>query len=193
MDRKKEIRRQLLGLRERLGRQEWLERTEAVFQNTVSHPWFQEAEHIYCYVDFRGEAGTAAIMERAWELGKAVAVPRTRGEEMGFFYIRSLEETAPGNFGVREPDPERCETADGREGLMILPGSAFDLKGYRIGYGKGYYDRYMEAHPGLRTMALAFDFQVLEEIPHEPHDRRARVIVTDRRVITTAKKEMQDR
>ena len=62
MDRKKEIRRQLLSLRERLGRQEWLERTEAVFQNTVSHPWFQEAEHIYCYVDFRGEAGTAAIM-----------------------------------------------------------------------------------------------------------------------------------
>lgn len=183
MDGKKEIRRRLLGLREKLDGQEWQERTQAAFRRAVSHSWFQAAKTIYCYVDFRGETGTRAIMERAWELGKAVAVPRTCGEEMDFFYIRSLEETAPGNFGVREPDPERCKVADGRDGLVILPGSAFDLRGHRIGYGKGYYDRYLEAHPGLLTMALAFDFQVLEEIPHEPHDRRAQVIVNDRRTV----------
>lgn len=183
METKREIRRRLLGLRESMDRREWSERTEAVFQRVVSHPWFQEAGTIYCYVDFRGEAGTEALMERAWELGKSVAVPRTRGEEMDFFRIRSLDETAPGNFGVREPDPDSCPAADGRDGLVILPGSAFDLRGHRIGYGKGFYDRYLEAHPGLLTMAVAFDFQVLEEVPHAPHDRGVRVIVTDRRTI----------
>ena len=73
--------------------------------------------------------------------------------------------------------------ADGKEGLLILPGSAFDVKGYRIGYGKGYYDRYLQLHPELLPMAVAFDFQVLEEIPHEAHDRRAQVIATDKRMI----------
>lgn len=183
MEEKKEIRKRILGLREEMDCLNWREKTAAIFHKVTAHPWFQETNTIYCYVDFRNEVGTADLMEKAWEMGKSVAVPKTDGERMDFYYIRSLQETAPGNFGVREPDPRKCRMADGREGLLILPGSAFDVKGYRIGYGKGYYDRYLQLHPELLPMAVAFDFQVLEEIPYEAHDRRAQVIVTDKRMI----------
>ena len=181
MDEKKEIRKRILGIRENMDRNDWLEKTNAISENVLAHPWFERADTIYCYVDFRGEAGTGRIMEKAWEEGKKVAVPRTTKDSMEFYYIFSLEETAPGNFGVMEPVTDRM--ADGKDGLMIMPGSVFDEEGHRIGYGKGYYDRYLVSHPGLHTMAIAFDFQVMEEIPFEPHDKKAAIIVTDRRII----------
>ena len=183
MEEKKKIRKHILALREEMDLRSWQEKTKDVCEKVTVHSWFQEAKSIYCYVDFRRETGTADLMEKAWKMGKSVAVPKTDGEAMDFYYIHSLQEIAPGNFGVREPDPKRCRMADGKEGLLILPGSAFDVKGHRIGYGKGYYDRYLQLHPELFTMAVAFDFQVLEEIPHESHDRSVQVIVTDRRVI----------
>ena len=100
MEEKKEIRKRILGLREEMDCLNWREKTAAIFHKVTAHPWFQEANTIYCYVDFRNEVGTADLMEKAWEMGKSVAVPKTDGERMDFYYIRSLQETAPGNFGV---------------------------------------------------------------------------------------------
>lgn len=165
---------------------EWAYKTESIRRRVRSHPWFLEADTIYCYMDFRREAGTRGIMEDAWKLGKKVAVPRTGKEDITFWYIDSPDETAPGTFGVLEPDPVR--RADGSDGLVLLPGAAFDLRGNRIGYGKGYYDRYLHRHPRLQTMAIAFDFQVLERIPAGSFDVQAQMIATDRRLIEAGKR-----
>ena len=84
MEEKKEIRKRILGLREEMDCLNWREKTAAIFHKVTAHPWFQEANTIYCYVDFRNEVGTADLMEKAWEMGKSVAVPKTDGERMDF-------------------------------------------------------------------------------------------------------------
>lgn len=184
MEEKKRIRTKIQKKRMEMSPDEWTEKTARIFCNTVCHPLFQRAKTIYCYVDFRREAGTEEIMREAWKLGKKVAVPRTEGKEMDFYYIESLQELSVGHFGVREPKPSAL--ADGTEGLVIMPGTAFDRKCHRIGYGMGYYDRYLREHPSLDTMALAFSFQVLEQIPSEPFDINPGVIITEDGMIETA-------
>lgn len=181
MEEKKRIRQRVQKKRNELTVEEWAEKTRLIYEKVIFHPMFQEADTIYSYVDFRREAGTEKIMEAAWKMGKRVAVPRTEGETMDFYYIDSLEELSVGHFGVREPEP--VHLAEGKEGLVLLPGSAFDMQRHRIGYGGGYYDRYLEKHPSLATMALAFSFQILDQIPYEPFDVRPEIIVTDTGII----------
>lgn len=179
---KQEIRKQILALRESISEEEWREKTRHVAGKVMEHPAFLRAETIYCYIDFRREVGTRGIIEKAWELNKKVAVPRTEGKRMEFYYISSFEEIHKGRFGILEP--EQKEKASGRDGLMLMPGAVFDHKLHRIGYGGGFYDRYLETHTGLFLMALAFEFQVLTCIPHGEYDIRPHVLVTEERIET---------
>ena len=99
---------------------------------------------------------------------------------MRFYEITSFEQLAPGCKGIMEPAGGVC--ADGvQKALMIMPGVAFDEGRNRVGYGGGYYDRYLEAHPDFITVAVAFDFQVLPEVPADPHDRKPMFLVTESR------------
>ena len=148
---------------------------------------YREAETLFVYVDCKHETETSDLIRRAWADGKSVAVPRVLGQEMKFFYIHSLEtDLEDGYFGIREPyEKEPADEAADRPGsLMVMPGVAFDEARHRIGYGGGFYDRYLEAHPGLDTIALAFEFQVKEEVPFEPFDILPGKIVTEKRVIS---------
>ena len=154
---------------------------------TIETEEYREAETLFVYVDCKHETETSDLIRRAWADGKSVAVPRVLGQEMKFFYIHSLEtDLEDGYFGIREPyEKEPADEAADRPGsLMVMPGVAFDEARHRIGYGGGFYDRYLEAHPGLDTIALAFDFQVKEEVPFEPFDILPGKIVTEKRVIS---------
>lgn len=176
------IREKILSLRGEMDPLQREEKNGKIAGTVIVHPWFLEADTVYCYMDFRGEAGTEAIMEAAFAAGKKVAVPRTAGDAMDFYYIRSRRETAPGNFQVMEP--VGVEKADGESGLIIVPGAVFDRKLGRIGYGKGYYDRYLREHPGLKTMGIAYDLQVQEELPQEEHDIRLQLLVTESGILS---------
>ena len=88
-------------------------------------------------------------MRCAWDDGKEVAVPRVDGDGiMHFYYLRSLKDLEPGAFGIMEPRAD-CRICETEEGLLLMPGVAFDEQGHRVGYGGGYYDRYLEKHPHL--------------------------------------------
>jgi 5-formyltetrahydrofolate cyclo-ligase len=101
---------------------------------------------------------------------------------MKFFYITSFEEDLEdGYFGIREP--KEIHPAKEENALLLMPGVAFDEARHRVGYGGGFYDRFLEAHPGMVTVALAFEFQVKEEVPFEEFDIRPSRIVTEKRVI----------
>ena len=179
---KEEIRKKILSLRESMDKEEWEQKTRNITQKVTGHPLFLQAKEIYCYMDFRREAGTCGIIEKAWEMNKKVAIPKTVGKTMRFYYISFFRETSPGRFGILEPDESR--PASGEEGLIVMPGAVFDHELHRIGYGGGFYDRYLEKHTGLLSMALAFEFQVLSRIPHEEHDIRPHVLVTEARIET---------
>lgn len=181
MEAKKEIRERLLAIRESMNAEEWEKKTEAIAGKVTSHPLFCRAGEIYCYMDFRREAGTRLIMERAWEMHKKVAVPRTEKNRMDFYYISDFDDTSPGRFGIAEP--EKTYPAPGKEGLILMPGAVFDEELHRIGYGGGFYDRYLMEHTSLFRMALAFEFQVLPVISWEEHDICPRILVTEERVI----------
>ena len=178
METKKEIRHRILCLRKEMDPLLWQKATKEITEKIIRHPRFLEETDIYCYVNYNGEAGTEQILEEAWKLGKRVWLPKVEGKEMDFYLAESREELMPGAYGILEPSSE--VKADGKEGLMIMPGVAFDAKRHRLGYGGGFYDKYLEKHPELYVVAIAFDYQICPEIPNEKYDILPQKVVTER-------------
>ncbi len=177
MESKKDIRKRVLVERNQLSETDWAEKSDTICEKVISHPYFLDAEEIYCYIDFKNEVGTRKILETAWELGKKVAVPKIVGEHMEFHYINELQELSSGCWGILEPIMQN--PAEGKQVLVLMPGAVFDKKKHRIGYGKGYYDQYLAKHSHYQTMALAFELQMLENIPTDVHDICPQIIVTE--------------
>lgn len=199
METKKEIRTRALKERRALPPEKRDSFDRRIHRLAAAHPLFQNAREIYCYASFRDEVSTAGLMDLAWKTGKKVAVPRVMDKrQIEFYYIESLGELLPGYQGIPEPEADMAKkaipgkTADihmNTEGLfpnrdrailMVLPGAAFDKMGNRIGYGKGFYDRYLQRFPGCRRIGLAYSVQCVEEIPAESWDVCAEVVITEK-------------
>lgn len=180
MVKKQDIRKEVLNQRNQMTEKEWDEHSHEICKKVVTHPFFLNSEEIYCYIDFRKEVGTRSIIEKAWRLGKKVAVPRIEASEMNFYYIESFLELESGHFGVLEPTGK--ERAEGKQVLVIMPGAAFDETRNRIGYGKGYYDKFLQKHPTYDTLALAFQMQMVKEIPVDSFDVKPNQIITEENI-----------
>ena len=111
--------------------------------------------------------------------GKEVYFPRACGESLTFHKVESLEELKPGRFGVPEPDSGSVSIEPGKLDLVIVPGTAFDSTGNRVGYGKGYYDRLLINIPIERRIGAVYGFQVLDTVPAGEHDQAVGVVVTE--------------
>lgn len=158
----------------------------------LSMPEWREAKWVYPFVSCRTEIDTLSFLRIVLAEGRhAVAVPRVVGKKMEFVAISSMQELVPGKFGILEPKAGKIVTA--REGFLLMPGLAFDLEGNRVGYGAGFYDRYLEENEckGLFKAGYAFDFQVVDTIRREEHDRQVDAVVTDQRVIRLLKSSPQ--
>ena len=180
MESKKDIRKRVLTERNLLSKEIWTEKNHRIYEKVIAHPFFLNAEEIYCYIDFKNEVGTRNILETAWSLGKKVAVPKIAGEYMEFHYINDFQELSFGCWGILEPMMQN--PAEGRSVLVVMPGAVFDKAKHRIGYGKGYYDQYLAKHPDYQTMALAFELQMLENIPADMHDICPEIIITEEQI-----------
>ncbi len=179
MDNKKIIRKRIMSLRSSLTQLDVMRCSRAVIDRVFDSDEYNNATSIYIYFETEKEISTHAIMKKAWKDGKKVAVPLCIGEKMEFIYIDSLDSVMPGFKGIYEPF--EGEVADDREVLMIMPGLAYDRSFNRIGYGGGYYDRYINEHPDVKfiLMALGYDFQIVEEdIGSFQHDVPVDIIVT---------------
>lgn len=180
MESKESIRKTVLSRRKTLTVDEMKKKSSAICEKLLSLPEFQESKHIYVYMDFKKEVMTREFIKKAWALGKTVAVPKVQGDEMEFYWLTSFAQLEPGYFGISEPS--YGDMACDEDAFILVPGVAFDVQRHRIGYGRGFYDRYLAKYPQLRSAAVAYDLQVFEEIPHEELDICPGVLVTESKI-----------
>ena len=130
---------------------------------------YQNAKTIYFYLPYNQEVRTIPMLERALQEGKRVAVPKVYGDTMRFIYLENLDQIAAGYAGIPEPVCDE-PVAEDKTALVLMPGLAFDREGHRIGYGGGFYDRFLADEPDHPTLALCYDFQMLEKLETEAFD-----------------------
>lgn len=130
---------------------------------------YQNAKTIYGYLPYNQEVRTVPMLERAMAEGKRVAVPKCYGDEMRFIYMDDLSKVEKGYAGIPEPVDDG-PVADDPTALVLMPGLAFDPAGHRIGYGGGFYDKFLAAEPNHPTLALCYDFQMRDRLDTEEFD-----------------------
>lgn len=177
METKKDIRKKVFALRKECSQETADQISEKICETVISLPEFQEAACIYAYADYNKEVSTKGIIEAAWKAGKRVAVPKVHGKDMTYYLLTSFDQLEPGYFNI--PEPVCKEIAKDEDALMIVPGVAFDKNRHRVGYGQGFYDRYLSVHTQHKTVAIAFDFQIVEEAPAEETDIFPQKLVTE--------------
>lgn len=173
---KKEIRKQVLALRDSLSDDERQRGNILVTEKILGHQWYYGAEYLLLFANYRSEIDTSMILEDALQKGKKVFLPKVEDNNMVFYRIWSPEDLRKGYKGIPEPAGDTDYYSGGEtlaeKTLMIMPGAAFDVKRRRIGYGGGFYDRYLQDKPWMRTIAIGYKCQMLEEIPTEDTDIR---------------------
>jgi 5-formyltetrahydrofolate cyclo-ligase len=130
---------------------------------------YQQAKTIYGYLPYNQEVRTVPMLQQALLEGKKVAVPKCYGDEMRFIYLDDLSKVEKGYCGIPEPIDDE-PIADDKTALVLMPGLAFDPQGHRMGYGGGFYDKFLEREPNHPTLALCYDFQMLDHLETEAHD-----------------------
>ena len=148
---------------------------------------YKNCKTLFVFVSTPIEVDTFAIIDRAFSDGKTVAVPKCRDKngQMDFYYIESRDSLKAGAFSIMEPDEEKCEkVTELSEGLCIVPGLCFDLQGYRIGFGKGYYDRFLNVFGGT-TVGLCYSRCIEKELPKGIFDKSVDIIITEKYINRT--------
>ncbi len=130
---------------------------------------YRRAASVYGYLPYNQEVRTMPMLEQAIRDGKRVAVPKVFGDEMKFLWITDFSRVEKGYAGIPEPVGDG-PVADDEEALVLMPGLAFDPEGHRIGYGGGFYDKFLAREPGHPTVALCYDFQMQEHLDTQDHD-----------------------
>jgi len=185
--RKKELRLTLLRHRQSLTEEEVATASAAVQERVRRLPAFREAGVIMAYIGCRNEVQTADLIREAIALGKRVALPVTDTRKKAL-HPRVIshypEDLIPGAFGIPEPKASCPAVAPEELDMVLVPGVAFDREGFRLGYGGGYYDRFLlQIRESAATVGLAYRFQVVDTVYPEKHDRRVRFVVTENGVI----------
>ena len=166
---KKALRKQIREQKRAMTTEQIEEASRALQTLFLNTDYYQNAKTIYGYLPYNQEVRTVPILEQALADGKQVAVPKVYGDEMKFIYLPDLTRVETGYSGIPEP------VADGPVGddptaLVLMPGLAFTANGQRIGYGGGFYDKFLSAEPTHPTVALCYDFQLVESLPTEEFD-----------------------
>lgn len=135
----------------------------------LESPLFQKARTVYGYLSYNQEVRTLPLLAAARAAGKRVAVPKVFGDTMRFIWLDDPESVSAGYCGIPEPTADG-PVADDPHALVLMPGLAFDPQGHRIGYGGGFYDKFLAQEPSHPTLALCYEFQMLPHLETDPFD-----------------------
>lgn len=166
---KQELRRQMRLRKAAMTPEDRERRSLQLCDMVLQSQAYHDAKSVYGYLPFNQEVNTLPLLLQALSDGKTVALPKCRGRDMRFVALTDFSAVTPGAIGAPEPIADEPIAAD-ETALVILPGLAFDPSGHRLGYGGGYYDRFLAEEPHHPTIALCFDFQMLPQLETEPHD-----------------------
>lgn len=185
MEEKRLIRKQIFAARKQCADEQVEEWSRQLTERVIRLPEFLQADRVMAYADYNHEVMTRFIIEEAWKSGREVAVPKVVGKDMVFYRLTDFSQLRSWDISAI-PEPTEGETVDWTDALMIMPGVAFDRENHRVGYGGGFYDRFLEKHPDIQRVAVAFDFQILDQVPTEPTDICPQIIVTQSNIYRNA-------
>ena len=163
------LRQQIRSLKRQMTEAEIIRKSHQLCAEFLASDAYRNARSIYGYMSYNQEVRTQELLEQALRDGKRVAIPKCYGKEMRFIWIDDFSQTAKSSCGIPEPVHD-APVADDPTALVLMPGMAFDRQGRRIGYGGGYYDKFLAQELEHPTVALCYDFQLLEDLPAEDFD-----------------------
>lgn len=166
---KKILRKQIREKKQAMTPEQIQSASEKLKELFLATQQYRQAKTVYGYLPYNQEVRTVPILEQALADGKRIAVPKVYGNEMKFIYLTDLNRVAPGYAGIPEP-VEDHPVGDDPTALVLMPGLAFDKAGHRIGYGGGFYDKFLAEEPEHPTVALCYEFQVVQQLPTEEFD-----------------------
>ncbi len=166
---KLELRRQIRARKRAMTQAQIEESSGKLCEKFLATPQYRQAKTIYGYLPYNQEVRTVPILQQALADGKRVAVPKVFEDEMRFLYIEDLSQVETGYAGIPEPIGDGPAAQD-LKALVLMPGLAFDRQGRRIGYGGGFYDRFLAREPDHPTVALCYGFQLVDTLPTEEFD-----------------------
>lgn len=184
-----QLRKTILAERNRLTPDQIAEKSTAIQQKLLTMTEIKDRSSIFVYVSFRSEVATLDLVDALIDMGKRVIVPITRVQAKRMDAIHITNRTTDlhsGYCNIPEPREELCLTNEvpaEQVETILLPGSVFDKRGGRFGYGGGYYDRFLAKVPTAARIGLAFDLQIVEKAPLQSHDELLDLVVTESQVI----------
>lgn len=181
MESKTNLRKEMMILRDKISNADRIESNKKIAKLLFSRPVFKKAKIIAFYLSKGSEVETREMIKEALKIGKEILVPVTN-EKMEFVRYEVGEELVAGKYGISEPKTKRSPSNFPQ--LIIVPGIVFGLCMHRIGYGKGYYDKYLATSPAYR-IGICYDFQIKDRLPSHSDDQRMDEIITDKRIITS--------
>jgi 5-formyltetrahydrofolate cyclo-ligase len=164
---KQELRRHIRQLKKSYAPESLQQQSRQILYQLSSHPDFQQAEHVMLYASLPDEVQTLDFIEE-WKKRKHIILPTVVGDDIIPVELTADCPMVEGSFHILEPQSNQYA---GPLDLIVVPGMAFDRQGHRLGRGKGYYDRFLIKYPEVKTIGICFDFQLLDEVPAEPHDQ----------------------
>lgn len=173
---KNELRNMIRTRKRAMTASEIREKSRMLAEKLFQTEHYRRAKTVYGYLSYNQEVRTLPILERALRDGKRIAVPKVCGQELRFVYMEDLSAVEKGYSGIPEPVADE-PVADDRKALVLLPGLVFDPQGHRIGYGGGFYDRFLAKEPEHPTVALCYDFQLVPVLETEEFDIPADLVL----------------
>lgn len=175
---KRELRRRMLARRNALTETEVSDYSENICRKVLDMPVYQRARDICLYMPIQNEVDVSMLIAPARLQGKAVWLPRVEEGEMDFYLYGEDTCLFTGAYGIQEPESSQ-RLIPHEHVLVVMPGAVFSKDNDRIGYGGGYYDKYLSRYPMCKTIAVCYDFQILSEIPADVHDVKPQFIVSN--------------
>jgi 5-formyltetrahydrofolate cyclo-ligase len=182
MESKKSIRKLVKEKKDILPRAERQNLDNIIFNKVINSEDYRNSDTIFIFVSYNNEVDTHKIIKQALKDGKVLCVPKVISKEYGMdiVQIKSFEDLKEGAYGILEPKDSKLKVEENIIDLCYLPGLAFDIKGGRVGYGGGFYDRFLvKTREDSKKIGLAYKFQVFSEVPMEEHDVFIDGIITD--------------
>lgn len=183
---KHHFRQFLRAHRDSLTHDEVIEKSRIITETLIASDLFKKSGSLFVYLNVRNEVSTQMLIEHCFQIGKPVYVPVTREKEMFFAQLCDFSDLIPAGYGISEPAHPAAAEPD-EKSLFIIPGVGFDKCGNRIGYGAGFYDKYLHCRSSMHLIGVCFEIQLTDELPKEETDVTMDSVLTEKRWIIVEK------